>query len=77
MIEISPHAKEAMQRHAISVDEVMAALVDGEIEFEMFVEKEKRYGNVLVEKHRKIIVIWAYRAKNKRIITCYPLRREI
>ena len=77
MIEISPHAREAMRKHAISEDEVMAALIDGEVKFELFAGKEKRYGSVLIEKQRKIIVIWTYRGQKKRIITCYPLKREI
>ncbi|MBI2583456.1 MAG: DUF4258 domain-containing protein [Candidatus Aenigmarchaeota archaeon] len=75
--KISGHAREAMLRHAISEDEVLAALVDGETEFEIIHKKEKRYGNVLIQKHRKLIVIWTYRNGKKRIITCYPLRREI
>ena len=66
-----------MQKHAIHEDEIMAALIDGEVEFELFVKKEKRYGSVLIEKQRKIVVIWAYRGQKKRIITCYPLKREI
>lgn len=77
MIVISPHARGAMQQHAITEDEIMAALVDGKTEFEIFVRGEKRYGNIFVEKHRKIIVIWTYRNSNKRVVTCYPLRREI
>lgn len=77
MIVISPHARDSMQKHAITEDEVMAALVDGKSEFEIFVKGEKRYGNVLIQKQRKIVVIWAYRNSNKRVITCYPLRREI
>ena len=66
-----------MQQHAITEDDVMAALVDGEIEFEIFVRGEKRYGNALIQKHRKIVVVWTYRNSKKRIITCYPLRRGI
>lgn len=77
MVVISPHARDAMQQHAITEDDVMAALMDGKTEFEIFVKGEKRYGNMLIQKHRKIVVVWAYRNSKKRIITCYPLRREI
>lgn len=77
MIVLSPHARIAMRRHAITEDEIRAALEDGETEFEIFAKGEKRYGNVLVEKQRKIVVIWTWRKEKKRIITCYPLRREI
>lgn len=77
MIVISPHARNSMQKHAIAEDEVIAALVDGKTEFEIFARAEKRYGNVLIGKHRKIVVIWTYRDSKKRVITCYPLRREI
>lgn len=77
MIEISPHARSAMEEHAISEDEITAALIDGKTEFEIFTKGEKRYGNVFIEKQRKIMVIWTWHNKNKRIITCYPLRREI
>ncbi len=77
MLDISPHASKAMQEHAITEDEVMAALVDGKTEFEIFVKGEKRYGNVFIEKHRKIMVIWSWRKEKKRVITCYPLKREV
>jgi len=77
MIVVSPHARSAMQEHAITEDDVMAALVDGSTEFEIFVKGEKRYGNVLIQKHRTVVVVWTYRNSKKRIITCYPLRREI
>ncbi len=77
MIDISPHARIAMEEHAITEDEVAAALIDGKTEFEIFVKGEKRYGNVLIEKQRKIVVIWTWRNEKKRVITCYPLKREI
>lgn len=66
-----------MEEHVITEDEITAAIVDGETEFEIFVKGERRYGNVLIEKHRKIVVIWTHRNSKKRVITCYPLRREI
>ncbi len=77
MIYITPHARDSMQKHSITEDEIVAALVDGKTEFEIFVKQENRYGNVLLEKHRKILVIWTWRKNKKRIITCYPLKREI
>jgi hypothetical protein len=77
MIVISPYARDAMRQHIITEDEVISALADGKTEFEIFVKGEKRYGNVLIEKQRKLVVIWTWRKAKKRIITCYPLRREI
>ena len=77
MIVVSPHARHAMQQHTITEDEVMAALTDGKTEFDIFIKGEKRYGNVLAEKQRKIVVIWTWRKDKKMVITCYPLRREI
>ncbi len=77
MIVISPHARNSMEQHTINKDEITAALTDGKKEFEIFVKDKKRYGNVLIQKHRKIVVIWTYRNSKKRIVTCYPLRREM
>lgn len=76
-IEISPHARKAMERHFINEDEIKAALVGGETEFEIIVKGEKRYGNVLAEKTRKLIVIWTQKNSKKRVITCYPLKRKV
>ena len=76
-IDISKHARESMLRHLISEDEVLAAMMDGKTEFELFNKGEKRYGNVIVTKQRKIVVIWTYKNGKKRIITTYPLRREV
>lgn len=78
MVVISPHCKEAMEKHSITEDEVKRAIIDGETEFTILAGKEKRYGNVLEEKTRKLVAIWAYdKEDNKRVITCYPLRRRI
>ena len=74
-IEISPHARKAMARHDVSEDEIRAALWQ-EPEFEIIVEGERRYGCVLVQKMRKLMVIWSSRGNAKRVVTCYPLRRK-
>ncbi len=76
-IEISPHARESMQKHFITEDEVKAAIIDGETEFEIIAKGEKRYVNVLTEKTRKLVAIWTYKNSKKRVITCYPLRRKV
>jgi len=76
MIKISDHARKAMAKHGITEDEVMEAMIDGETEFEVFKGDEKRYGNVLTEKMRKLVAIWCYENGIKMVITCYPLRRK-
>ncbi|MDI6721404.1 MAG: DUF4258 domain-containing protein [Candidatus Aenigmarchaeota archaeon] len=76
-IEISPHAADSMEKHNISIDEIKSALVDGETEFEIYVEGEKRHGNTLLQKTRKLIVIWARRNDKIRVITCYLMKRKI
>jgi hypothetical protein len=76
-IEISDHARTAMERHWINEDEVIEAFVDGRTEFEIIVQNEKRYANVLIQKTRKIVVIWTHRNEKRRVITCYPLKRKV
>ncbi|MBI3413389.1 MAG: DUF4258 domain-containing protein [Candidatus Aenigmarchaeota archaeon] len=76
MIEFSDHAKTAMRKHGITEDEIMKAMIDGVTEFELLVDGEKRYGNVLAEKARRLIVVWCHKGANKRVITCYPLKRK-
>lgn len=76
MITISPHARRAMARHSVEEDEVRAALAE-KPRFEVLAGNERRYVNMLVEKTRKIAVVWAYdTAGNPRVVTCYPLRRK-
>ena len=74
-VEISPHAREAMSKHDVSEDEVYAALAI-EPTLQVDVEGECRYGSILIEKTRKLVVIWTPRTNSKRVITCYPLRRK-
>ena len=76
-IELSPHARNAMQKHFITEDEVKSAIIDVETEFEILMKKEKRYGNILAEKTRKLVVIWTYKNSKKKVITCYPLKKTV
>ncbi len=74
-VEISPHAREAMAKHDVSDDEVHAALaIEPRLEIE--IKGELRYGSVMVQKTRKLVVIWTPRKNGRRVITCYPLRRK-
>ena len=76
MIEIARHALKAMEDDEITEDEIKAGLEHGELEIKQLVKGEMRYGNKLDTKEKTIMVIYTYKNGNKRIITCYTIRRK-
>tara|TARA_Y100000310_G_C20382739_1_gene668922 strand:+ start:529 stop:771 length:243 start_codon:yes stop_codon:yes gene_type:complete len=76
MIEISEHARKAMEDDAITEDEVQRCLEHGELEIKQLVKEEVRYGKKLELKDKIIMVIYTHRKEIKRIITCYIIRRK-
>lgn len=75
-IEISDHAKEAMEDDGISEDEIRQCIGHGKLEINQFVDGEKRYGNQLDLKDKKIMVIYTIRNKRHRVITAYTIQRK-
>ena len=76
MIEISEHAKKAMEDDEISEVEVITCLNHGELEIKQFVNGELRYGRKSEFKDKTIIVIYTQRENICRVITCYTIRRR-
>jgi len=76
MIEISEHARKAMEDDGITEDEVKRCLEQGELEIKQLVNGEVRYGKKLELKDKTVMVIYTHRKEIKRIITCYLIRRK-
>jgi len=75
MIQISDHARKAMDDDAISEDEVNQCLDQGELEIKQVVNGEMRYGKKLELKEKTIMVIYTH-SDIDRIITTYVIRRK-
>lgn len=76
MIEISEHAKAAMEEDGITEEEIMECLEHGELEIKQIVNGEIRHGKKLDLKDKTIMVIYTHRQEIQRIITCYTIRRK-
>ena len=73
---ISDHARKAMLNDGITEEEIKACIEHGEREIKQLAEGEVRYGNKLELKNKTIIVIYTYRDKKTRVITCYIIQRK-
>ena len=73
---ISDHARDEMNQAGITEEEVAQCLKHGELEIMQVVKGETRYGKRLDFKDRTIMVIYAFRNDEERIITSYIIRRK-
>jgi len=76
MIEISEHARKAMDDDDITEDEVRQCMEHGELEIKQSVKGEIRYGKKLELKDKTIMVIYTIKNDKERIVTCYIIRRK-
>ena len=76
MIDISAHARKAMDDDEITEDEIFQCLEYGELEIKQLVKGELRWGKLLELKDKTIMVIFTEREETVRVITCYALRRK-
>ena len=73
---ISDHARDEMNQAGITEEEVAQCLKHGELEIMQVVKGETRYGKKLDFKDKTIMVIYAFRNDEERIITSYIIRRK-
>ncbi len=76
MIEISEHARAAMDDDGISYDEVGQCLEHGALEVKQIIKGEMRHGKMLELKDKTIMVIYTLKGEINRVITCYTIRRK-
>ncbi len=76
MIEISEHAREAMEDDGISEEEISACLEHGETEIKEYINGEVRYGKKIELKNKTVMVIFTNKDEKQRVITCYLIRRK-
>ncbi len=75
-MNISEHARRAMEESGISEGEVLECLKNGKRVIKQAVKGEMRYGSEIDLKEKKIIVIYTLFNNEERIITTYPIRRK-
>ena len=73
---VSEHAREEMFASGIDETEVKACLEYGEIVIKRIVKGEMRYGKQLKLKNKIIIVIYARRENEARVVTVYTIKRK-
>lgn len=73
---ISDHAQQKMYMLEISEEEILACLDYGDLISEQVVNGEMRYAKRLGLKDKILILVYAVRETEKRVITCYKLRRK-
>ncbi len=76
MIEISDHARKAMEDDDLTEDEIKQCLEHGELEIKQLVKGEMRYGKKLELKNKTIMVVFTHRNDIQRVITCYLIKRK-
>jgi len=75
-IEISDHARQAMEDDEISEEEVKTCIDQGDLEIKQVTNGETRYGRKMEFMDKKIMVIYCIRQEIKRVITAYTIQRK-